>query len=91
MGFTISIFLKYTYVVSCVKMLYFLNRFRRQHEQLRQVIVRVLRPVSSSKAAVMSPSEEIVPKLEPVVDEAADANAIEVQLNWSSEKEIVQK
>ena len=52
-------------------------RFRREHEQLRQVIVRVLRPVSA-KAVIGSPMEENAPKLEPVVDEAADANAIEV-------------
>ncbi|XP_052274955.1 cytoplasmic dynein 1 heavy chain 1-like isoform X3 [Dreissena polymorpha] len=66
-----------------------MRKFRRQHEQLRQVIVRVLRPVSSSKAAVMSPSEEIVPKLEPVVDEAADANAIEeVNLAYENVKEV---
>lgn len=52
-------------------------RFRRQHEQLRQVIVRVLRPVTS-KQKPGTPLEEVAPKLEPVVDEAADANAIEV-------------
>ena len=42
------------------------------------MIVRVLRPVTSNKARVSSPLEEMAPKLEPVVDEAADANAIEV-------------
>jgi hypothetical protein len=43
------------------------------------VIVRVLRPVTS-KQKPGTPLEEIAPKLEPVVDEAADANAIEVNI-----------
>lgn len=55
-------------------------RFRRQHEQLRQVIVRVLRPVATTKAHAGTPLEETAPKIEPVVDEAADANAIEVTI-----------
>lgn len=53
-------------------------RFRRQHEQLRQVIIRVLRP--STKGRTGTPgAEEQESKIEPVVDEAADANAIEVR------------
>lgn len=42
------------------------------------MIVRVLRPVASTKAHAGTPLEETAPKIEPVVDEAADANAIEV-------------
>lgn len=57
-------------------------RFRRQHEQLRQVIVRVLRPTTTkaSARATTPATEEPEQKIaEPMVDEAADANAIEVQ------------
>ena len=42
------------------------------------MIVRVLRPVTGSKGRAGTPGEETAPKLEPLVDEAADANAIEV-------------
>jgi len=52
-------------------------RFRRQHEQLRQVIVRVLRPVAPAKAN--SPSTEDKDKATEMGLDAADANAIEVQ------------
>ncbi|XP_052769398.1 cytoplasmic dynein 1 heavy chain 1-like isoform X2 [Mya arenaria] len=66
-----------------------MRKFRRQHEQLRQVIVRVLRPVTSAKLPIGSPMEETAPKLEPVVDEAADANAIEeVNLAYENVKEV---
>lgn len=41
------------------------------------MIVRVLRPVTSKHKA-STPLEETAPKIVPVVDEAADANAIEV-------------
>lgn len=55
----------------------FYYRFRRQHEQLRQVIIRVLRPVTVKRGS--SPgNEENESKDKPVTDEAADANAIEV-------------
>ena len=40
--------------------------------------MRVLRPVVGSKGRAGTPGEETAPKLEPLVDEAADANAIEV-------------
>ena len=40
--------------------------------------MRVLRPVTGSKGRAGTPGEETAPKLEPLVDEAADANAIEV-------------
>lgn len=58
-------------------------RFRRQHEQLRAVIVRVLRPavtaqVPSSPGA--TPSEEpSQAKLNELMMDSADANAIEVR------------
>ena len=57
-------------------------RFRRQHEQLRQVIVRVLRPAASkSSVRATTPGEDDNEvKAEPMVDEAADANAIEVSI-----------
>lgn len=66
-----------------------MRRFRRQHEQLRQVILRVLRP-SPSKARAGTPStEEPEPQIEPMVDEAADANAIEeVNLAYENVKEV---
>ena len=53
-------------------------RFRRQHEQLRQVILRVLRPSPSKGRAGTPSTEEPEIQVEPMVDEAADANAIEV-------------
>ena len=54
-------------------------RFRRQHEQLRQVIIRVLRPSTKGRTGTPGAEEQDL-KTEPVVDEAADANAIEVGL-----------
>ena len=45
--------------------------------------MRVLRPVTSNKGRAGTPLEETAPKMEPLVDEAADANAIEVCLNLS--------
>ena len=53
-------------------------RFRRQHDQLRQVIVKVLRPTTAVTAARPgSPAGDATDKLEPALD-VADANAIEV-------------
>ena len=65
-----------------------LCRFRRQHEQLRQVIVRVLRPAIT--AAAGTPSEEQPSqKVEPMGIDAADANAIEeVNLAYDNVKEV---
>lgn len=57
-------------------------RFRRQHEQLRQVIVRVLRPTTTTKPTQAGPpgqEEADVKVVKPLVDEVADANAIEVR------------
>ena len=62
---------------------YLFSRFRRQHEQLRQVIIRVLRPVTIKRGS--SPGTEEIKveiKGEPVADEAADANAIEVIIGF---------
>ena len=69
------------YCTTTFKFYYFstflcISRFRRQHEQLRQVIVRVLRPVAPAKAN--SPSAEDKDKSSEMGLDAADANAIEV-------------
>jgi len=50
-------------------------RFRRQHEQLRQVIVRVLRPAMSSVPVTTSESH---PSAEPLAIEPADNSSIDV-------------
>ncbi|XP_064603299.1 cytoplasmic dynein 1 heavy chain 1-like isoform X2 [Liolophura sinensis] len=67
-----------------------MRKFRRQHEQLRQVIVRVLRPTTSPAGRAGTPSaDEPQKKLEPLVDEAADANAIEeVNLAYENVKVV---
>ncbi|XP_048259760.1 cytoplasmic dynein 1 heavy chain 1-like isoform X2 [Haliotis rufescens] len=66
-----------------------MRKFRRQHEQLRQVIMRVLRPSTAKGRAGTPMAEEPEPKAEPVVDEAADANAIEeVNLAYENVKEV---
>ncbi|KAK6191509.1 hypothetical protein SNE40_003176 [Patella caerulea] len=66
-----------------------MRKFRRQHEQLRQVIMRVLRPSTGGRAGTPM-GEDVEPiKGEPVVDEAADANAIEeVNLAYENVKEV---
>ena len=53
-------------------------RFRRQHEQLRQVIARVLRPATSAAlpAAVVSP--DIQPAPETLAVDTTDSNSIDV-------------
>ncbi|XP_030854690.1 cytoplasmic dynein 1 heavy chain 1 [Strongylocentrotus purpuratus] len=70
-----------------------MRKFRRQHEQLRAVIVRVLRPavtaqVPSSPGA--TPSEEpSQAKLNELMMDSADANAIEeVNLAYENVKEV---
>ncbi|ESP05087.1 hypothetical protein LOTGIDRAFT_151884 [Lottia gigantea] len=64
-----------------------MRKFRRQHEQLRQVIMRVLRPVTG-RAGTPGEDGDVI-KGEPVVDEAADANAIEeVNLAYENVKEV---
>lgn len=57
-----------------------MRKFRRQHEQLRNVIVRVLRP-SVREVALAAEGEELeVPiKQDTFSLDAADANAIEVK------------
>lgn len=56
-----------------------MRKFRRQHEQLRNVIVRVLRP-SVREAAPAIEGEDVEPSSKPDTFslDAADANAIEV-------------
>ncbi|XP_070577189.1 cytoplasmic dynein 1 heavy chain 1-like [Ptychodera flava] len=67
-----------------------MRKFRRQHEQLRAVIVRVLRPsTTTSTATPASPTTEEAPKVNAMVLEAADANAIEeVNLAYENVKEV---
>ncbi|XP_074099131.1 dynein heavy chain, cytoplasmic isoform X3 [Cotesia typhae] len=69
-----------------------MRRFRRQHEQLRTVIVRVLRPTvrqnSTSSASNIDNQESENVKVEFALD-AADANAIgEVNLAYENVKEV---
>ena len=67
----------------------FVCRFRRQHEQLRQVIVRVLRPTVVSLPSPGTPSEEQSPKKVAMGIDAADASAIEeVNLAYDNAKEV---
>ncbi|XP_014219620.1 dynein heavy chain, cytoplasmic [Copidosoma floridanum] len=64
-----------------------MRRFRRQHEQLRTVIVRVLRPSRHSTSTIDNADNDTV-KVEFVFD-AADANAIsEVNLAYENVKEV---
>ena len=65
-------------------------RFRRLHEQLTQVIVRVLRPaVAAAPARPGSPTQDDdKPPEQPAMD-AADANAIEeVNLAYDNVKQV---
>ncbi|KAG7269475.1 LOW QUALITY PROTEIN: hypothetical protein CRUP_009988 [Coryphaenoides rupestris] len=68
-----------------------MRRFRRQHEQLRAVIVRVLRPQISA-VPQHAPGETVEPqdiKVAEVLFDAADANAIEeVNLAYENVKEV---
>ncbi|XP_061897473.1 cytoplasmic dynein 1 heavy chain 1 isoform X1 [Entelurus aequoreus] len=68
-----------------------MRRFRRQHEQLRAVIVRVLRPQVSA-VPQHAPGETVEPqdlKVAGVLFDAADANAIEeVNLAYENVKEV---
>uniref|UniRef100_A0A1A8G9X4 Cytoplasmic dynein 1 heavy chain 1 n=2 Tax=Nothobranchius TaxID=28779 RepID=A0A1A8G9X4_9TELE len=68
-----------------------MRRFRRQHEQLRAVIVRVLRPQVSAvpQHAAGEPVEPEDMKVAGVLFDAADANAIEeVNLAYENVKEV---
>lgn len=53
-----------------------MRRFRHQHEQLRTVIVRVLRPTRLTHTH--ADTEAKTPAADPLSLEAADASAIEV-------------
>ncbi|GJQ76160.1 hypothetical protein Trydic_g1905 [Trypoxylus dichotomus] len=67
-----------------------MRKFRRQHEQLRTVIVRVLRP-SIREMANAGEGDEAKPPSEPdaFTMDAADANAIvEVNLAYENVKEV---
>ncbi|XP_074643936.1 cytoplasmic dynein 1 heavy chain 1-like isoform X2 [Tubulanus polymorphus] len=67
-----------------------MRKFRRQHDQLRQVIVRVLRPatVVARPGSPTGDSNEPV-KSEPAGLDAADANAIEeVNMAYENVKEV---
>lgn len=63
-----------------------MRKFRRHHEQLRTVIVRVLRPTRQAAAQITEVSSE---GKQPFSLEAADANAIEeVNLAYENVKEV---
>ena len=55
-----------------------MRKFRRQHDQLRMVIVRVLRPFIRETASTVEPDEIETPKQDAFTMDAADANAIAV-------------
>ena len=73
-----------------------LSRFRRLHEQLTQVIVRVLRPAttaprpgSPTQEGDASPAQPAAPAEEQPAMDAADANAIqEVNLAYDNVKQV---
>lgn len=57
-----------------------LHRFRRQHEQLRQVIARVLRPtVSTIITSTTAVSPDVQPSVESLVVDVTDHNSIDVR------------
>ena len=71
----------------------YMVKFRRQHEQLRTVIGRVLRPTLNSqmsqKDAVDIINNDSAPKPVAELLDAADANAIEeVNLAYENVKEV---
>jgi len=53
-------------------------RFRRQHEQLRQVIARVLRPATSAALPAAVVSSDIQPAPETLAVDATDSSSIDV-------------
>ena len=64
------------------------HSFRRQHEQLRAVIMRVLRPVPSITGTSNS-GKENRPKEEDGMIDMADANAVnEVDMAYDNMKEV---
>lgn len=66
-----------------------MRRFRRQHEQLRTVIVRVLRPHILNQSMTESIIEAIEIKPEILAIDGADANAIEeVNIAYDNVKEV---
>lgn len=56
-----------------------MRKFRRQHEQLRNVILRVLRPSVRAVPSGEGEALEPVSKQDAFSMDAADANAIEVR------------
>ncbi|XP_054277851.1 dynein heavy chain, cytoplasmic-like isoform X3 [Macrosteles quadrilineatus] len=66
-----------------------MRRFRHQHEQLRTVIVRVLRPTRPAGLSSESTAEDTGKTQDPLSLEAADASAIEeVNLAYENVKEV---
>lgn len=64
-----------------------MRKFRRQHEQLRTVILRVLRPAKATQSIPID--NQIADTKQPYSLEAADANAIEeVNLAYENVKEV---
>ena len=68
---------------------FFILRFRHQHEQLRVVIIRVLKPVgtASSNIEVAKVHDNTVPGTDAVDTDDSDA-ILEVNLAYESVKEI---
>ena len=69
--------------MTCVSFLLSLSvfhvvRFRRQHEQLRQVIARVLRPATSA-APITAGAATSDPAPQPISIDAADGSSVEVE------------
>ncbi|CAB4015784.1 cytoplasmic dynein 1 heavy chain 1 [Paramuricea clavata] len=68
----------------------YVRKFRRQHEQLRQVIVRVLQPPAKEQANARVPNDEMVDLQAAAASlDPADANAIEeVNLAYENTKDV---
>lgn len=65
-----------------------MRKFRRQHEQLRSVIIRVLRPQAAPIAETTAPITQLTTQLDSL-ELASDVNAIEeVNLAYENVKEV---
>ena len=72
-----------------MKKIHVFSRFRRQHEQLRQVIVRVLQPATKEQIHPRNSADEIADLQIAASLDPADANAIEeVNLAYENTKDV---
>ena len=72
-----------------MKKIHVFFRFRRQHEQLRQVIVRVLQPATKEQIHPRNSADEIADLQIAASLDPADANAIEeVNLAYENTKDV---